>query len=176
MSTGGSLASLYDKARAEAAQAAIERNKFFQRATEAYISGNKKAAKTFSEEGRRLNKIVEEANMEAANYIFQARNSNRPTIGAGVASKGGGSEHLLDLHGLHPNEAAYYLNAALEDLRKLHFRGMLSVVTGTGHHSQGGQGAKLLPLVKQQLKAGGYSFREASLEDGKGGLFIVYLG
>ncbi|KAJ3407354.1 hypothetical protein CcCBS67573_g01310 [Chytriomyces confervae] len=165
LGTGGDMNSLYKKHRKEAGEAAVERNRMFQRAAEAYRSGNMAAAKKFSQEGHRLDGIVSQYNAKASSDIFQTRNAS---------SAVSDTERMLDLHGLHGNEAIYFLDESLARLKKERFVGVVSVVTGTGHHSQSSI-AKIAPLIRDYLRKEGLRYKEATLEDGRGGLFVLNL-
>ncbi|KAJ3090156.1 hypothetical protein HK102_004535 [Quaeritorhiza haematococci] len=192
--TGEAAASLYKKYRQEASELAILRNKLFQRATENYLAGNKITAKTFSMEAHAINEKVQELNDRAAEAIFAARNPGHHSAASDSSSSS--SRTMIDLHGLHPSEAVILLSRKLEEIYNQHFysprasvRGesvKVLVVTGSGHHSRGRK-AKVLPAVRDFLEdAAGSStggdlgfrvrFREGTMRDGKGGVFVVDLG
>ncbi|KAL2915497.1 hypothetical protein HK105_204898 [Polyrhizophydium stewartii] len=192
-STGDAVAASYAEERREAAEMAIHRNQLFQRATEAYLAGNKAAARAFSLSAKQLNDRVEQLHANAAQRIFESRN-RRPagpvgapslapaaaTAVAGVAAGatssvvGGRLQHMVDLHGLHPNEAVALLQRELDTLVRAGFSGQLVVVTGTGHHSRG-QRAKVLPAVREHLQRGGWRPADGTLEDGRGGMLVVQM-
>ncbi|KAJ3107027.1 hypothetical protein HDU97_004996 [Phlyctochytrium planicorne] len=170
MSTGSTVDALYTKVRKDAAAAAVERNKLFQRATEAYLAGNKAAAKRFSLQAHEVNEVMEELHREASERIFEARNGK-----LGVARAASEDERVVDLHGLHGHEAMHYVSTALEQLKRERFRGLVSLVTGTGHHSRSAI-AKVAPVVRQLLRSKGYTFKEGVMEgDEHGGIFVVYM-
>jgi DNA-nicking Smr family endonuclease len=160
LSTGDSAASTYLKHREEAIQVALDRNRLFQRATDAFLSGNKAAAKTFSLEARRLNDILESLHSEASTKIFDERN-------AGLGQDRG----LIDLHGLHDKEAVSQLSVFLSRAPR---GSNVKVVTGTGHHSRLGY-SSLESAVKDFLSERGYRFAQAQRGDGMSGMYIVYL-
>ncbi|TPX63216.1 hypothetical protein SpCBS45565_g06756 [Spizellomyces sp. 'palustris'] len=166
VSTGDTLAAMYARYRQEAIDAAIQRNKLFQRATEAYISGNKAAAKAFSLGAHRLNERVQELHRQAGVRIFEERNK------AGTNSDPAG--HMIDLHGLHPTEAVEMLEVTIGKLRREHFGGHVVAVTGTGHHSRG-QKAKVLPAIRDYLHRVGLKAQEGTMRDGRGGMFTIQL-
>ncbi|KAJ3110050.1 hypothetical protein HDU96_006940 [Phlyctochytrium bullatum] len=141
VATGSTIDTLYSKVRKDAEAAAVERNKLFQRATEAYLSGNKAAAKAFSLQAHQVNKVMEELHQEASQRIFDMRNKD---LG------GSGDERVIDLHGLHGNEAIHYVSTALQTLQKERFRGLVSVITGTGHHSRSSV-AKVQPEIRRDI-------------------------
>ncbi|KAI9103249.1 hypothetical protein DFS34DRAFT_576563 [Phlyctochytrium arcticum] len=167
VSTGDNVAAAYANHRQHAIEAAIQRNQLFQRATEAYLAGNKAAAKAFSLQAHALNDEVTELHREAGARIFAERNQVFSTRGTN-----NGQESSVDLHGLHPNEAVDMLETTLRQLRQERFNGQLVVVTGTGHHSQG-QRARIYPAVKNFLREKNFSFKEGSMVDGRGGMFSI---
>ncbi|KAJ3162704.1 hypothetical protein HDU86_003677 [Geranomyces michiganensis] len=169
VSTGDTLAASYARHRQEAIDAAIQRNKLFQRATEAYLAGNKAAAKAFSLGAHRLNERVQELHRHAGQKIFESRNSG-PLSRASSAS----ADSTIDLHGLHPAEAVEMLGTSIAKLKRESFTGRLLIVTGTGHHSRG-QKAKLLPAIRDYLYKSGLRAQEASMKDGKGGMFSLQI-
>ncbi|KAJ3136180.1 hypothetical protein HK100_001954 [Physocladia obscura] len=170
LSTGGSVASLYSKHRQEAAEAAETRNRLYQRAADAFRSGNVAAAKSFSNEAKKVDHVVQQLNREASERIFATRNATLGNSGGGTSGEQQ-QERIIDLHGLHGSEGVYYAETALAGLRKEKFHGTVTIVTGTGHHSRSSF-AKIGPLIRDFLRASKTRFREGTLEDGKGGLFI----
>ncbi|KAJ3171841.1 hypothetical protein HDU87_008229 [Geranomyces variabilis] len=166
VATGDTLAASYARHRQDAIDAAIQRNKLFQRATEAYLAGNKAAAKAFSLGAHRLNERVQELHRHAGQKIFESRNSG--------PSSGASADSTIDLHGLHPTEAVEMLETSIAKLRRESFTGRLLIVTGAGHHSRG-QKAKLLPAIRDYLYKSGLRAQEASMKDGKGGMFFLQI-
>ncbi|KAJ3291423.1 hypothetical protein HDU79_002419 [Rhizoclosmatium sp. JEL0117] len=163
LSTGGAVEALYSKQRKEAAEVAVQRNKLFQRAADAFRSGNTAAAKTFSIEARKLDELMQKLHAEASATIFQKRNQQFQSAE---------DERVIDLHGLHGNEGIYYLQTALDGLKRDKFHGTVTVITGTGHHSRGSL-AKVGPQIREHFRTNQIRFKEATLEDGKGGMFII---
>ncbi|KAI9206404.1 uncharacterized protein BJ171DRAFT_566741 [Polychytrium aggregatum] len=166
--TGDTLAAQYDKFREEAKEVAVARNKLFQLATQAYVSGNRGAAKALSLQAHKLNEQMEALNWQAAEATFQHRNES---------DSAGEARCTIDLHGLHPSEAIHFLSQRLETLkREIARRGThrtLQIITGTGHHSQGRE--KLRPLVKRFLVENQYRFYERGMGDGLGGILCIDL-
>ena len=140
------------------------------RATEAYLSGNKAAARSLSLSAHQLNSQVSQLHAEAAKSIFKKRNPHLSLGGTNTFKDGNA---IIDLHGLHPNEGIEILDDALKELVGKKFKGKVIIVTGTGHHSRGR--IKVAPAIKQHLIGNGWKPKEASLSDGKGGMFVVHL-
>ncbi|KAI9333653.1 hypothetical protein BDR26DRAFT_805837 [Obelidium mucronatum] len=163
LNTGGSVDALYTKHRKEAAEVAEQRNKLFQRAAEAFRSGNTAAAKTFSVEARKLDAQMQQMHSEASALIFEQRNRHTTSTS---------EERVIDLHGLHGDEGIYYLDTALAALTREKFHGTVTVITGTGHHSRGSL-AKIAPQIRDHFRRIGLAFQEGTLEDGRGGIFIL---
>lgn len=132
------------------------------RATEAYLSGNKAAARAFSLKANQLNEQVSLLHSEAAKSIFNERNTK-------LFSSNG--EAVVDLHALHPLEAIGLLDDSIKTLTAKRYKGRLIIVTGTGHHSRGR--VKVLPAIRAHLESGGWKPKEASLSDGKGGMLVI---
>lgn len=162
LSTGVAVETSYLKHRHEAIELALNRNKLFQAATQAYLSGNKAAAKALSLEANNLNNLVNTSHHNASQIIFDERNT-----------RSGGKPNVIDLHGLHPAEAILRLDEKILQLRKMNFSGNLKAIVGTGHHSRGA--AKVFPALLKHLATVGLKGREASLADGKGGILLIPL-
>ncbi|TPX35877.1 hypothetical protein SmJEL517_g01674 [Synchytrium microbalum] len=156
--TGHAVAKAYKMARQEAVDCAIARNKLFQRATEAYKSGDSRSAKAFSLEAHAYNQRMQELHQEAASQLYTSRNS--------------ANTNTLDLHGLFPQEAIQILEGKLQQLRRT--GGSIFVITGSGHHSRGV--AKLAPAVREWLTSNSYSWKEADMGDGYGGCVYIEVG
>jgi hypothetical protein len=129
------------------------------RATEAYLMGNKAAAKQFSLEAHRLNQQLSELHKEASYKIFSERNTpNRLQSG------------ILDLHGLHDEESVQLLSETLKKIKNSE----LKVITGTGHHSRLGY-ASVEPAIRQFLIQNNYKWKQGKMKDGRGGLFTIFI-
>ncbi|KAJ3031418.1 UNVERIFIED_CONTAM: hypothetical protein HDU68_004108, partial [Siphonaria sp. JEL0065] len=142
VSTGGEVDALYRKQREEVTVVAEQRNKLFQRAAEAFRSGNTAAAKTFSTEARKLDEAMKKLNQDASAKIYAQRNAN---------ISNSTDERIIDLHGLHGDEGIYYLETAMAGLKRERFEGTLTVITGTGNHSRGSF-AKVAPQIREYFR------------------------
>lgn len=158
VSTGQSVAALYQELRQEAAEQASVRNKFFDRANVAYKRGDGAAAKRYGAQGRDANSRMKALHKKAADAIFQAR--NLPS-----------DSHVVDFHGLHVNEALERLPAAIARAGGEKVR----ILTGTGHHTKGTGRARLRPAVKKWLQHNAYFFEEVVDANEFVGSFIVDL-
>jgi DNA-nicking Smr family endonuclease len=135
---------------------------FINRATQAYLQGNRAAARALSRTAQELNSQVSNLHLEAAKNIFYQRNSQLDSR----------SRPVIDLHGLHSGEAIDLLEDSLKSLGNNRYKGDVVIVTGTGHHSRGGK-VKVLPAVRQHLEQSGRAPKDASLSDGRGGMLII---
>jgi hypothetical protein len=125
VATGDALNAEYKQKREAAIAAAVQRNRLFDLATKAYRRGDKKAARDLSAQGKRFQAEMEELHAEAAAGIFKARNSN-------------GRADVLDLHGLHPDEAVEIVTKHVQTVRrdaKNRKERTFTLITGTGHHA-----------------------------------------
>lgn len=108
--------------------------------------GAKAVAKNLSAQGQSLNRLMKEKHREAAQTIFQKRNSPA-SVNAG----------FLDLHGLHVAEALECLDELLPELLQspFHRRKPVRVITGSGHHTVGGKKgtSRLLASAKQYIES-----------------------
>lgn len=143
VSTGQSVGHMYQSLRAEAAEEARLRNKYFDRAAAAFKRNDGATAKKLGALGRDANERMKELHRQAAEAIFEARNPPLVT-------------DVVDLHGLHVSEALDRLPSALEKAPP----GILRILTGTGHHTKGTGRARLRPAVKKWLQENGYFFEE----------------
>ncbi|KAG6554085.1 hypothetical protein Mapa_004000 [Marchantia paleacea] len=91
---------LYLRYRSDALRTARERDRFARGASQAYIRGDHRRAKTMSKQAQERRLLAERLNAEAANEILNQRNND--------ASR---NIWHIDLHGLHTGEAV----AALEN-------------------------------------------------------------
>ena len=130
------------------------------RATEAYLSGNKAAAKALSKAAAQINDQVVSMHRQAAQKIFAQRNAH---VG----------EATIDLHGLHPDEAIDMLHQTLVQLGQKRYHGKVLIITGSGHHSK--RSAKVGPMVWDFLSREGYRPQEATQSDGQGGMLLIHL-
>lgn len=130
------------------------RQEAFQKAQEASRRGMKAAAAYYAHVGNLHSEKLREANQRASQKILEAKNAHRKDA------------NCLDLHLLHVPEARSATQAFLnERQRVLIARGIrqmeVSLITGRGAHSAGGQ-AILKPSIKEHLQKNGYSVYEAN--------------
>jgi hypothetical protein len=168
LETGSAASSVYTEYRAEAVSLAhmryvlnysFYRNQLFNQARDSFVAGKKAHAKSLSAQGHALNDRMHALHRQASESIFQSRNS-------------GGGELLVDLHGLHPDEAVRHAKERVQGIKR---RGVkVYIVAGTGHHSRGR--AKVLPVVREALEESGYKVREGTNRgSSEGGVLIIYL-
>lgn len=162
LETGDSVDSLYKEQRDTAEEHCRLRNMYFMRATEAFLSGNGKLARDLSRLGREHDVKSKQAHSFAAKQIFSARNAES-------------LETIIDVHGLHPDEAVEVIHHQLHNLRERFPAGeTVDIVTGTGHHSFDGR-AKLMPAIASYLSKSGLKYQKINI-GGHGGLFRIKLG
>ncbi|XP_065814817.1 NEDD4-binding protein 2 [Labrus bergylta] len=136
------------------AEASLQRGRqleSFAKAAEAFKQGNKDVASFYAQQGHMHGKRMREANDRAAVQIFERVNSSLLP------------RNILDLHGLHVDEALEHLGQVLEDKSTECEQGLcqpqLSIITGRGNHSQGGV-ARIRPAVIDYLTNKHYRFTE----------------
>ncbi|XP_078430962.1 polyadenylate-binding protein-interacting protein 7-like [Wolffia australiana] len=156
LETGDAVAQLYSEWREEARDFARLRNTCFEQARQAFIIGNKALAKELSLKGQLYNMQMKEAHEKARDAIYRHRNR-----GAGEKGK----QPLIDLHGLHVNEAVNVLKHELGALRRVARAGgqrlQVMVCVGTGHHTKGSRTPARLPAaVHRHLTQEGLPFSE----------------
>jgi hypothetical protein len=189
LSTGEKMSSLYLESRKEAEEHAKMRNHFFMLATEAFMRGDGKRAKALSQEGRYHDAKAKELHDKAAQKIFEQRNKRLHELADGRT--------IVDVHGLHPDEAVDAISKRLKQLKTDHPESKqddrkskkkhkkkkgaiteakskdvyLDVITGTGHHSYTGE-SKLLPAIRDFLFIEGYDYQELKA-GGMGGVVRI---
>ncbi|NWR15319.1 N4BP2 protein, partial [Emberiza fucata] len=138
----------YDDLRAEAFCHQQKRQECLKKAGEAYRMGMKPVAAFYAHQGRLHEQKMKEANHAAAVQIFERVNTSLLPM------------NVLDLHGLHVDEAVNQLSRVLqeksEEYRQSGGKPYLSVITGRGSHSQGGV-ARIRPAAIRYLTS--HNFR-----------------
>ncbi|ONK66079.1 uncharacterized protein A4U43_C06F3940 [Asparagus officinalis] len=157
LETGDAVANLYSELRGDARDYARLRNACFEQARQAYLIGNGSLAKELSRKGQLYNMQMKAAHGKARESIYRQRNPS--TLDAGI------QDGLIDLHGLHVNEAIQVLQHELSILRSTarssgqRLQAMICV--GTGHHTKGARTPARLPVaVEQYLLEEGLHFTQ----------------
>lgn len=155
LETGEAVGNLYSDMREEARDHARIRNVYFEQARQAYLIGNKALAKELSMKGQVHNMQMKAAHGKAQESIYRQRN---PEVGNGRVQ-----ERIIDLHGLHVNEAIPVLKRELALLRAAarseDQRVQVYICVGTGHHTRGSRTPARLPIAVQR-----YLLEEESLD------------
>ncbi|KAJ4903048.1 CTC-interacting domain 7 [Raphanus sativus] len=156
LETGDAVGNMYSKYREEARDYARLRNVYFEQARQAYLVGNKALAKDLSAKGQLQNLQMKAAHEKAQEAIYRQRNP----VGEG------GSERIIDLHGLHVSEALQVLKQELSVLRSkaraTQERLQVYICVGTGHHTRGSRTPARLPVAVQRylLEGEGLDYSE----------------
>ncbi|NXA80892.1 N4BP2 protein, partial [Thryothorus ludovicianus] len=141
----------YDDLRAEAFCHQQKRQECLKKAGEAYRMGMKPVAAFYAHQGRLHEQKMKEANHAAAVQIFERVNASLLPM------------NVLDLHGLHVDEAVNQLSRVLQEKSKEYQQAggkpYLSVITGRGSHSQGGV-ARIRPAAIRYLTSHNFRFTE----------------
>ncbi|XP_025742867.1 NEDD4-binding protein 2 isoform X1 [Callorhinus ursinus] len=145
----------YNDYRAEAFLHQQKRMECYSKAKEAYRMGKKHVATFYAQQGSLHEQKMKEANHLAAVEIFEKVNASLLP------------QNVLDLHGLHVDEAIEHLMTVLqqktEEFKQNGGKSSLSVITGRGNHSQGGV-ARIKPAVMKYLTS--HSFRFSEIKPG----------
>ncbi|NWS14586.1 N4BP2 protein, partial [Pachyramphus minor] len=132
----------YDDLRAEAFCHQQKRKECLKKAEEAYRMGMKPVAAFYAHQSRLHEEKMKEANHAAAVQIFERVNASLLPM------------NVLDLHGLHVDEAVNQLSRVLQEKSEEHQqtggKPYLTVITGRGSHSQGGV-ARIRPAAIRYL-------------------------
>ncbi|XP_007945335.1 NEDD4-binding protein 2 [Orycteropus afer afer] len=146
---------IYNDYRAKAFLHQQKRTECYTKAKEAYQMGRKNVATFYAQQGSLHERKMKEANHLAAVEIFEKVNASLLP------------QNVLDLHGLHVDEAVEHLRTVLqqktEEFRQNGGKPYLSVITGRGNHSQGGV-ARIKPAVIKYLTS--HSFRFSEIKPG----------
>ncbi|XP_065489544.1 NEDD4-binding protein 2 isoform X2 [Caloenas nicobarica] len=141
----------YDDLRAEAFCHQQKRKECLKKAGEAYRMGMKSVAAFYAHQGRLHEQKMKEANHAAAVQIFERANTSLLPM------------NVLDLHGLHVDEAVTHLSRVLQQKSEEHQqtggKPYLCVITGRGSHSQGGV-ARIRPAAIRYLTSHNFRFTE----------------
>jgi hypothetical protein len=116
------------------------------------------------ERARKCREQAQQAQARAADMVFAAHNQGASVGGSGGSGSSGSSSgnvflsrRVVDLHGLHVQEAVGVLHRAISTSKQHKIR-RFGVITGIGNHSGIG-GARLQPVVQSILsKRGDISF------------------
>uniref|UniRef100_A0A1D1YWV1 NEDD4-binding protein 2 n=1 Tax=Anthurium amnicola TaxID=1678845 RepID=A0A1D1YWV1_9ARAE len=151
LETGDAVAQIYSESREEARDFARLRNSCFEQATQAYIIGNKALAKELSVKGQLYSIQMKEAHEKAKELIYRQRNPVAPEL----QFYNRGKDPLIDLHGLHVNEAINVLKHELSILRRTAKssgqRLQVMICVGTGHHTKGSRTPRLPVAIQRYL-------------------------
>ncbi|XP_050803246.1 NEDD4-binding protein 2 isoform X2 [Gopherus flavomarginatus] len=141
----------YDDFRAEAFLHQEKKQECLKKAEEAYRMGMKPVAAFYAQQGRLHEQKMKEANHAAAVQIFEKVNASLLP------------ENVLDLHGLHVDEAINHLSRVLQEksheYKQTGGKPYLCVITGRGNHSQGGV-ARIKPAAIKYLTSHNFRFTE----------------
>ncbi|KFO88657.1 NEDD4-binding protein 2, partial [Buceros rhinoceros silvestris] len=141
----------YEDLRAEAFCHQQKRQECLKKAGEAYRMGMKSVAAFYAHQGRLHEQKMKEANHAAAVQIFEKVNTALLPM------------NVLDLHGLHVDEAVNQLSRVLqeksEEYQQTGGKPYLCVITGRGSHSQGGV-ARIRPAAIRYLTSHNFRFTE----------------
>ncbi|XP_061327331.1 NEDD4-binding protein 2 [Pezoporus flaviventris] len=141
----------YDDLRAEAFCHQQKRQECLKKAGEAHCIGMKSVAAFYAHQGRLHEQKMKEANHAAAVQIFEKVNTSLLPM------------NVLDLHGLHVDEAVNQLSRVLqeksEEYQQTGGKPYLCVITGRGSHSQGGV-ARIRPAAMRYLTSHNFRFTE----------------
>ncbi|NXO60813.1 N4BP2 protein, partial [Aramus guarauna] len=141
----------YDDLRAEAFCHQQKRQECLKKAGEACRMGMKSVAAFYAHQGRLHEQKMKEANHAAAVQIFEKINTSLLPM------------NVLDLHGLHVDEAVNQLSRVLqeksEEYQQTGGKPYLCVITGRGSHSQGGV-ARIRPAAIRYLTSRNFRFTE----------------
>ncbi|KAF3009842.1 hypothetical protein E8E13_010438 [Curvularia kusanoi] len=150
----------YDRLRDLARQEAAKRSSCFDRAHQAYESGDGARAHDLSAEGKEHAAKMDQYNRQARDYIFRENNAN-----------GRVQDDTIDLHGLFVEEAEDVLE---ERIKAAKSRGEthLHVIVGKGNHSRN-HVQKIKPRVEQVCRELGLQYQT---EENEGRIYVNLQG
>ncbi|KAM9330404.1 NEDD4-binding protein 2 [Gastrophryne carolinensis] len=141
----------YDDFRAEAFLYRQKQQESYRKAAEAHNRGMKQVAAYYAQQGYLYGQKMKEEHHRAAVHIFERANEYLLP------------ENILDLHGLHVDEAMKHFRRVLhdktEDYKQNEGKPHLLVITGRGNRSQGGV-PRIKPAVVDYLTIHHYRFQE----------------
>ncbi|XP_075715467.1 NEDD4-binding protein 2 [Rhinoderma darwinii] len=141
----------YDDFRAEAFLYHQKQQESFRKAAEAHNRGMTQVAAYYAQQGYLYGQKMKEENRRAAVQIFERANEYLLP------------ENILDLHGLHVDEAMKHFRKVLQDktdeFKQNGGKPHLLVITGRGNHSQGGV-PRIKPAVIDFLTNHDYRVQE----------------
>ncbi|KAG9467880.1 hypothetical protein GDO78_014105 [Eleutherodactylus coqui] len=141
----------YNDFRAEAFLYHQKQQESYRKAAEAHHRGMKQVAAYYAQQGYLYGQKMKEENQRAAVQIFERANEYLLP------------ENILDLHGLHVDEAMKHLRKVLQEktdeFKQNGGKPHLLVITGRGNHSQGGV-PRIKPAVMDFLTNHDYRFQE----------------
>ncbi|XP_056413035.1 NEDD4-binding protein 2 [Hyla sarda] len=141
----------YDDFRAEAFLYHQKQQESYRKAAEAHNRGMKQVAAYYAQQGYLYGQKMKEENHRAAVQIFERANEYLLP------------ENILDLHGLHVDEAMKHFRKVLQDktddFKRNGGKSYILVITGRGNHSQGGV-PRIKPAVIDFLTNHDYRFQE----------------
>ena len=150
----------YDRLRDLARQEAAKRSSCFDRAHQAYESGDGARAHQLSEEGKQHAAQMDKYNRQARDFIFRENNAEGRVPG-----------DTIDLHGLFVEEAEDVLE---ERIRAARSQGQthLHVIVGKGNHSKN-HVQKIKPRVEQVCREMGLQY---ATEENEGRMYVNLQG